>query len=145
MGSAEAGSGETFETVYGDVAAWVDDYFARVFGDSMAYRPGDQLNWCPEWWRHPSAAIRLDALWRVWEGYRHEGGLGISAWFLDHADPHMRALVAVNGPFRRCSIERGHRDTVALPTAAPDQRMFFSGDTTLWERPDTAAPQDPRD
>lgn len=143
MGSAEPELETTFETAYGDVMEWVDNYFVQVFGDSVGYRPGDQLNWCPEWWRHSSAVIRLDALWRVWERYRHDGGPGISAWFLDHADPHMRVLIDVNGPFRRCSVERGHRGTSPLPSWAPERSMFDGPAVDpLWRRTGAAAPDD---
>lgn len=116
------------DPVHRDVLAWVDDYFVRVFGDALGYRSGDQIHWCPEWWRHPSAVVRLDALWRAWEYSRAAGALGISNWLLDHADPHVRVLTAEHGPFRHCSIERGHRPTEPLPVTGPEggDRLFVA-------------------
>lgn len=26
--------------------------------------------WCPQWWRHAEAIVRLEALWRSWEHLR---------------------------------------------------------------------------
>ncbi|MFF2088380.1 DUF4913 domain-containing protein [Nocardia sp. NPDC058176] len=119
------------EPAYGDVMAWFDGYFIQVFGDSLGYRSGDGIPWCPQWWRHPSVAIRLDALWRSWEVARHGGGLGISFWLLDHADPHIRALTSERGPFRHCSIEHGHRATESLPVEAPEDNGLLFGDPAV--------------
>jgi len=65
--------------------------------------------WCPEWWRHDEAVLRLFALWRAYEALRRDDqGLGLSQWWLQHADPHMRVLMAVDGPFELC--KKQHRD-----------------------------------
>ncbi|WP_229684024.1 DUF4913 domain-containing protein [Nocardia camponoti] len=113
---------ETSETVYPDAMSWFDGYFSKVFGDALGYRPGDGLKWCPEWWRHPSAVVRVDALWQVWEECERPGGPAVSDWLLRHADPHMAALTSVNGPFRQCSVERGHRETYSLPVTDSGMR-----------------------
>ncbi|AYF75297.1 DUF4913 domain-containing protein [Nocardia yunnanensis] len=65
--------------------------------------------WCPEWWRHDEAVLRLFALWRAYEALRRDdNGLGLSNWWLQHADPHMRVLMSVDGPFELC--KKGHKD-----------------------------------
>ncbi|NNH73673.1 DUF4913 domain-containing protein [Nocardia uniformis] len=75
----------------------------RRVPDSAARR------WCPEWWRHDEAVLRLAALWRAYEALRRDDtGLGLSNWWLQHADPHMRVLMSVDGPFELC--KKGHRD-----------------------------------
>ncbi|GGX36585.1 DUF4913 domain-containing protein [Streptomyces chryseus] len=85
--------------------------------------------WCPKWWLHPEALSRLAALWRAWEHLRNEPALGMSTWWLHHADPHMRALMHPDlGPFAMCSPEKGHSAFAfpALPTAPADPAMWLS-------------------
>ena len=61
--------------------------------------------------------MRLSALWRSWEVLRLQPG-GISTWWVQHYDPHMRALLdADRGPFYRC--HKAHTPAEALRTEAP--------------------------
>ncbi|MEV6216495.1 DUF4913 domain-containing protein [Nocardia sp. NPDC051833] len=123
MGSVD----EPVDPVYANVMEWVSGYFVKLAGDTVGYRPGEQVHWCPEWWRHTGAVVRLDALWQAWEDLRRGGGFGMSVWLLDHMDPHVRVLLSSSGPFRHCSIERGHRATEPLPVAelpAADRGAF---------------------
>ncbi|MGS2808864.1 DUF4913 domain-containing protein [Nocardia sp. MW-W600-9] len=131
MGSADSSGDEPVDRVYANVLEWVSGYFAWLVGDTVGYRPGEQVHWCPEWWRHAGAVVRLDALWQAWEELRLGGGFGLSVWFLDHADPHVRVLLSSSGPFRQCSIERGHRSTSPLPIAemSPADRGVFEDPT----------------
>ncbi|MDR7083251.1 hypothetical protein J2X01_002545 [Arthrobacter ginsengisoli] len=74
--------------------------------------------WCMEWYFHPEAVSRVEALWRAWEHLRLDGATGISVWWRDHAD-HMRVLLDPNGPFYNCD-KSGHRDPAYLePKRAP--------------------------
>jgi hypothetical protein len=66
--------------------------------------------WCPEWWRHAEAISRLEALWRVCEHLRLDPATGMSVWFRDHADHHMAVLLDSEGPFKRCSVDKGHSE-----------------------------------
>ncbi|MEU5408355.1 DUF4913 domain-containing protein [Nocardia asteroides] len=135
MGSVDSGGDRP---TYTDVSEWVADYFVRLVGDAVGYRPGEQVYWCREWWRHPGAVVRLDALWRAWEDLRLSGGAGISVWFLDHADPHVHVLLSASGPFGLCSIEGGHRETSPLPIAelrSADRGVFDTGDATRYGAP----------
>ena len=43
--------------------------------------------------------MRLEALWRAWEHLRLDPATGMSVWWRDHADHHMRVLMADDGPF----------------------------------------------
>lgn len=86
--------------------------------------------WCPEWWRHPGAIMRLDALHRAFEALRQDPGTGMSTWVLHHADPHMVALTSPQGVFKGCSVESGHdanreRDIVVVP---PPPGLFTADD-----------------
>lgn len=78
--------------------------------------------WCPEWWRHPAAIVRLEALHRSFEHLRLDPATGISTWLRDHADYHMGLLTDSNGLFKGCSVSKGHnsqRERVIPSTPAP--------------------------
>ena len=36
------------------------------------------VTFCREWWRHPEAYLRLDALWKSWEFMRRKPGTGMA-------------------------------------------------------------------
>ena len=91
---------------------------------------GQSRIWCPEWWRHPGATVRLDALHRSFESLRQDAGTGMSAWILHHADPHMLALTNPAGVFKGCSIDRGHdadRERT-IPVVPPPTGLFTADD-----------------
>ncbi|MDQ2729254.1 MAG: DUF4913 domain-containing protein [Actinomycetota bacterium] len=91
--------------------------------------------WCPEWWRHPEAMARLDALWRAWESARLEGGGGMSYWWTMHFDSHWAVLTSDRGPFAACK-DRTHDDRLEmLPCSSPPEDWPFPGD---------AEPEEPR-
>lgn len=108
-------------------------YIRRVSATG-AYR------WSAEWWKFPEAISRLDSLWRAWEALRLDGTFGMSVWWRDHADHHMRMLMAPDGPFAnsRDSNEvdptlaakalvgktMGERPIGPLPYTAPPPGMF---------------------
>ena len=98
--------------LYQGVIAWVHGWliplYRRPVGD------GRSLAWCPEWWRHPEAVVRLSALWRGFEERRAEPGDSMSAWMRDHLDHHMPVLTDPAGPLKGCSDERGHGSVTAL-------------------------------
>jgi hypothetical protein len=56
-----------------------------------------EARWCLEWYFHPEAVSRVEALWRAWEHLRLDGATGISVWFKDHADHHMSVLLDPRG------------------------------------------------
>lgn len=87
---------------------WLVPMYRRPVGD------GRSLAWCPEWWRHPEAVVRLSALWRGFEQRRLEPGDSMSAWLRDHLDHHLRILTDPTGPLKGCSDDRGHGSVTAL-------------------------------
>ncbi|MGO1854007.1 MAG: DUF4913 domain-containing protein [Microbacteriaceae bacterium] len=106
------------ELMYDTLDAWFSDFLAHVYARDL----GQSRVWCPEWWLHPEAVYRLDALWRSWEHLRLDGALGPSVWLRDHLDPHMAQLMSPDGPFKGCDHERGHRRPrmSRLPGDPPD-------------------------
>ncbi|NYI76678.1 DUF4913 domain-containing protein [Nocardioides panzhihuensis] len=85
---------------YGNVEEFVSDRLVHLFSRA----PESGLVWCPEWYRHAEALMRLDSIWRAWEHLRHDPATGISNWLLHHADPHMGVLMdPVAGPFAQCT------------------------------------------
>jgi len=77
------------------------------------------FEWCPQWWDHPEAVQRLEALWRAWEILRLNGGTGMSTWWVDHADPHLSLLCNPDiGPFGHCHTTHG-RDIAPLRATEP--------------------------
>jgi hypothetical protein len=99
-----------------DVETWVNHIYAPTF-----IRRTTQLQrWCPSWWAHPEAIVRLTALWRTWEIARvAETGDGIADWLRGYFDPINPVLLGAEGPFGSCTPDR-HTDTPALPvTPAP--------------------------
>lgn len=87
---------------------------------------GRNLTWCPKWWRHREAMLRLDVLWRAFEHLRHDGKTGLSEWLRDHVDHHMPILLDTNGPLHGCSPERGHVEgrVTGLVTDPPPEGLF---------------------
>jgi len=80
---------------------------------------GRSARWCLEWFFHPEAVSRIEALWRAWEHLRLDGATGMSVWWRDHADHHMRVLLDPHGPFSRCDMKE-HRELDELkPKRAP--------------------------
>ena len=86
--------------------------------------------WCPEWWRHPAAIVRLEALHRSFEHLRLDPTTGISVWLRDHADYHMGVLTDPNGPFKGCSPGKGHdgNRVRGIPSDPAPAGMFHVGD-----------------
>ncbi|WP_410872196.1 DUF4913 domain-containing protein [Nocardia sp. A7] len=122
---------------YEGVYEFVTEYLSQVYRRQVT--DISDTVWCPEWWHHSEAVIRLSALWQAWEHHRLQGGTGISVWFLDHADPHMTKLFDPKGPFKYCSVRNGHKAMLEpLPFKEPegaDAQMFGNPDIDrLWQK-----------
>jgi hypothetical protein len=105
------------------------EFFVELLAQSYLreVNEGAAFVWCPEWYKHPEALIRMEAIWRAWEHLRLEPALGISTWWLNHADPHMRILMDKEGPFKKCAYD-GHKPPAAekagLPHVVPEAGIF---------------------
>ncbi|HEY8702428.1 MAG TPA: DUF4913 domain-containing protein [Arthrobacter sp.] len=112
------------ELVYGSVADWVENFLVPVYRRELSAN-GSRSTWCPNWWMHAEAVIRLEALWRAWEHLRLDGKTGMSVFMKDHLDHHLPVLIDTKGPFDGCTIDRGHETTMKpFPTIAPPPELF---------------------
>jgi hypothetical protein len=115
-GDARGGSAPT-PTRYPTVDAWVQNWLLVFYRRPVR---GRQLTWCPEWWRHPEAKLRLTALWQTWEAMRLEPPFGMADWLRVHCDHHMPILMSPDGPLKGCEPEHHtERPLYKLPTT-PD-------------------------
>lgn len=75
----------------------------------------------------PEALIRMESIWQAWEHLRLEPAVGVSTWWLNHADPHMRVLMDKEGPFKKCAYD-GHKSPPAekavLRHVVPEAGIF---------------------
>ncbi len=97
--------------LYPSLDAWIEAFFAAVYTRPI----GGDLRWCPRWYEHPEAAIRLELLWRSWEVYRLRP-LGAVEWHRDILDHQLPTLLSDRGPFAACTPDR-HEPSTPLPVA----------------------------
>ncbi|MCX4091163.1 DUF4913 domain-containing protein [Nocardia sp. alder85J] len=115
-------------TYYPSVAAFVENYLIHIYQRQVT--DTTDAVWCPEWWKHTEAVIRLETLWRAWEYFRRNPRTGLSNWFLDHADRHMAKLFDPSGPFKYCGVRNGHQELLSpLILTQPPKGMFQNVDT----------------
>lgn len=118
------------EPEFTSVYEFVERHLVFVYARKLTHKP--DRRWCPRWFEHAEAVSRLEALWRAYESLRLDPGTGMSVWWRDHADHHMSALFAPDGPFESCTADRGHNADLApivLPTEEmddPDLRLAMS-------------------
>ena len=111
--AGRGGGGPVFATL----EEWVQSYLLNVYRRSV---DATAMTWCREWWRHPEAYLRLDALWRAWEFLRRQPATGMAVWMRDYCDPHMTVLLSESGPFKGCEPGRhAAYELRPLPTVAP--------------------------
>jgi hypothetical protein len=115
------------EPLFSNPEQFVTQYLAL----HICRRLGGTTTWCSEWWRHTEAISRITALWSAWEHLRWEGALGLSTWWLHHADPHLARLMSKDdGPFSSCKPDR-HVPDRPLPCKPAPPGMWdhsaFSG------------------
>lgn len=111
--------------VFATVDLFVQEHLALNYRRNLNVQGGH--TWCPEWWRHGEAISRLEALWRAWEDLRRDGKTGMSSWWRDHADHHMQILLSTDGPFKGCSVDKGHNPRLEpLPCIPPPVGLFIA-------------------
>ncbi|MGV9196755.1 DUF4913 domain-containing protein [Arcanobacterium canis] len=105
------------QLAYPDVYTWVEYYLVYMYRRPMV---PSRIAWCPQWWKHIEALTRLEALWRSWEYMRQENAMtGLARWWIELADPTMRALMDPDGTFKGCT------DTQHKNRPLADQHLPF--------------------
>ncbi|WP_367645922.1 DUF4913 domain-containing protein [Paenarthrobacter ureafaciens] len=111
---------------YGSVDEFVREYLRKVYRRVINGR-GTGAVWAARWWEYDEAVIRLEALWRAWEHLRQDASTGMSVWWRDHADHHMRVLMDPAGPFAAADVNdpaNQAKKGEPLPYAAPPEGLF---------------------
>ena len=109
--------------VFDSFVEWVEVWLAPTITRKLVGR-GRGLTWCGQWWRHREAVLRLQATWRAWEAAIAEGGVAVSAWWVQILDPNLRALLdGEHGPMYRCAGS-AHTEAPGLDTAPVPAHWF---------------------
>ena len=103
----------------GEFAGWLLEVYRRS-------TRGQARVFCPQWWKHPEAIARMDALWRAFEQLRQDPGTGMSVFWRDHVDHHMSVMLDADGPFKGC--EDGHSEHPLEPIAPAAARGAVPSD-----------------
>ncbi|WP_219813586.1 DUF4913 domain-containing protein [Rathayibacter sp. AY1C4] len=125
---AEAAVQRSFEEdsartlVYGSADEWLRKYWRYTYRRRVSAKGQGTGRWRADWWTVDEAVQRIEALWRSWEASRLDAGLGISAWWINHAEPHMAALLSTDGPFTGATDENLPGEP--LPYRTPPVGMF---------------------
>jgi len=110
------------QLAYPDAATWVREWLAHNFKRRISKGSGHV--WAADWWRYPEAVSRIEAMWRAWEHLRLDPATGMSVWYRDHAEHHMRVLMDPDwGPFGKHGDETDDV-TAPLPHRDPPSSMF---------------------
>lgn len=98
-----------------DVQTWVEHVYAVTY----IRRINQTQRWCPCWWDHAEAIVRLTALWQTWEAARiSTEPSGMADWIRVYLDVLNPVLLSPDGPFASCAIDRHHEQT-PMPLADP--------------------------
>lgn len=116
------------QLAYPDAATWVREWLIHNFKRRISVGRGHV--WAGDWWRYPEAVSRIEAMWRAWEHLRLDPATGMSVWYRDHAEHHMRVLMDPDwGPFGQHGSETNDV-TDPLPHENPPAILFdASGDS----------------
>ena len=119
----QAAGPEAFTTTYyGSADEWFRRYWRYTYRRRVSPKGTGTGRWRADWWNYDEARQRVEALWRSWEASRRDPGLGVSAWWINHADPQMNALLAPDGCFAGCSDENLPGEP--LPYTKPPDGLF---------------------
>lgn len=101
-----------------ELVEWVHQHVTSIITRPLR----GEIKWCPRWWAHSEAVLRLEALRLAWEEHVVAAGGSMSSWIRDHLDPCVHALTNPLGTFADCShsdragAPNEHRPVTSLPT-----------------------------
>lgn len=114
-------------TLFPDFQTWMVEWLIPIIHRPL--RGG--VTWCPEWWRHAEAVVRLDAVWRAWEEARSEGGSAMAHWWQAYFDTTFAELTSDRGPFASCKDKVHDGKLEMLPcNPAPEDWPWPSDEET---------------
>ncbi|MDQ1058060.1 hypothetical protein QFZ23_001961 [Arthrobacter globiformis] len=73
----KAGEEQPPGLVYGSAEEFLHEQLLPTYVRDV---DGRSARWCIEWYFHPEAVSRIEALWRAWEHLRLDGVTGMSVW-----------------------------------------------------------------
>lgn len=114
----DAGNGGP-DLVFGSVIEFYREYLRSTYSRRIT---GTSTVWSSRWWEYDEPLQRIEALWRAWEFLRLDSATGMSVWFRDHADHHMRVLMDPDGPF--AGSEEKTKRGEPLPHDEPPKGLF---------------------
>ena len=109
------------ELYFSTLPQFVEQLLVPMYRRSLG---ANTLTWCAEWWRHPEAIVRLEALWRSWEHLRLDPATGMSVWLRDHLHHHIAILLSSDGPFKGCKPDQHGERLKPFPIAPPPTGLF---------------------
>lgn len=120
--AAQPAPGDDIGLAFASLPEFVERFFLEVCVRH------EVTKWCPKWWDHEEAVLRLEALWDAFEALRREPGTGTATWIRDYLDPTVAALTsAETTPFRKCDARRGeHIARESLAADPPPPGMFVT-------------------
>lgn len=101
---------------------WVRENLALVLQRKIPQTSAP--HWCRQWWQHPEAIVRLEALRRAWSVAVHEPGAGMSSYLLQ-VDQHLAVLMGEHGPFVGCTGGQHKPDSQARYLGQDDPTAEF--------------------
>ncbi|RII95440.1 DUF4913 domain-containing protein [Clavibacter michiganensis] len=113
---------EVPELVFASVDEWFRRYWRFSYRRRVSGKGTGTGRWSARWWENDEAMQRLTVLWRGWEAARQDPAIGTSAWWVNHADPHMGVLLSADGPFAGAQDENLPGEP--LPYKRPPAALF---------------------
>lgn len=107
------------------LVAWVRENLALVFQRRIPQT--NAPHWCRQWWQHPEAILRFEALRRSWVVAVGEPGAAM-ANYLILLDQHLAVLMDEHGPFAGCAAGQHNPEGIAgyLGQEDPSEEVYLA-------------------